>query len=183
MKLLLIDVDRILSWFQTELPVRENIFLLLDATQTSLGGAKARFPQYYDAYYELVVGIIFSIFLSFLLCYCVENSVSVISVCRYMDQNLLPAQVILSLFGSCKIYCLTTSVTPICAAEFLSLRNLLLLPYNSKQLLWLLQCLLRYIAEAIILSCIYSLQVCNFQIVQMLLSHEQKCQSWKREHY
>jgi len=84
-KLLLIDVDRILSWFQTELPVRENIFLLLDATQTSLGGAKARFPQYYDAYYELVVGIIFSIFLSFLLCYCVENSVSVISVCRYMD--------------------------------------------------------------------------------------------------
>ena len=84
-KLLLIDVDRILSWFQTELPVRENIFLLLDATQTSLGGAKARFPQYYDAYYELVVGIIFNIFLIFLLCYCVENSVSVMSVCRYMD--------------------------------------------------------------------------------------------------
>jgi len=59
---LLIDVDRILSWFQTELPVREKIFLLLDATQTSLGGTKARFPQYYDAYYELVVGIIFNIF-------------------------------------------------------------------------------------------------------------------------
>ena len=85
MKLLLIDVDRILSWFQTELPVRENIFLLLDATQTSLGGAKARFPQYYDAYYELVVGIIFNIFLIFLLCYCIANSVSIMSVCRYMD--------------------------------------------------------------------------------------------------
>ena len=84
-KLLLIDVDRILSWFQTELPVREKIFLLLDATQTSLGGAKARFPQYYDAYYELVVGIIFNIFLIFLLCYCIANSVSIMSVCRYMD--------------------------------------------------------------------------------------------------
>jgi len=46
---------------KTELPVRENIFLLLDATQTSLGGAKARFPQYYDAYYELVsAGVQFS---------------------------------------------------------------------------------------------------------------------------
>ena len=44
-KLLLIDVDRILSWFQTELPVREKIFLLLDATQTSLGGAKSKVPQ------------------------------------------------------------------------------------------------------------------------------------------
>ncbi|PWZ23071.1 Hepatocyte growth factor-regulated tyrosine kinase substrate [Zea mays] len=45
---------------KTDLPVREKIFLLLDATQTSLGGAKARFPQYYEAYYELVVGIIFA---------------------------------------------------------------------------------------------------------------------------
>ncbi|PUZ49809.1 hypothetical protein GQ55_6G007800 [Panicum hallii var. hallii] len=46
---------------KTELPVREKIFLLLDATQTSLGGAKARFPQYYDAYYELVsAGVQFS---------------------------------------------------------------------------------------------------------------------------
>ena len=86
---MLIDVDRILSWFQTELPVRENIFLLLDATQTSLGGAKARFPQYYDAYYELAVGIIFNIFVSFLLCYCVESYVSVISVCMEMlDQTI-----------------------------------------------------------------------------------------------
>ncbi|AQK51823.1 ENTH/VHS/GAT family protein [Zea mays] len=41
----------------TDLPVREKIFLLLDATQTSLGGAKARFPQCYEAYYELVVGL------------------------------------------------------------------------------------------------------------------------------
>ena len=88
-KLLLIDVDRILSWFQTELPVRENIFLLLDATQTSLGGAKSKFPQYYDAYYELAVGIIFNIFVSFLLCYCVETYVSVISVCMEMlDQTI-----------------------------------------------------------------------------------------------
>ncbi|AQK67894.1 ENTH/VHS/GAT family protein [Zea mays] len=42
---------------KTDLPVREKIFLLLDATQTSLGGAKERFPQYYEAYYELVVGL------------------------------------------------------------------------------------------------------------------------------
>lgn len=39
---------------KTNLPVRERIFLLLDATQTSLGGAKGRFPQYYTAYYDLV---------------------------------------------------------------------------------------------------------------------------------
>nr|GFC00650.1 ENTH/VHS/GAT family protein [Tanacetum cinerariifolium] len=38
----------------SDLPVREKIFLLLDATQTSLGGAKGRFPQYYSAYYDLV---------------------------------------------------------------------------------------------------------------------------------
>jgi hypothetical protein len=89
-KPLLIDVDRTLSRLQTELPVREKIFLLLDATQTSLGGAKARFPQYYEAYYELVVGITFYIiflspdFLKF-PCYCVENSVSVMPVCRLVD--------------------------------------------------------------------------------------------------
>ncbi|KAK3120825.1 hypothetical protein QOZ80_8BG0642230 [Eleusine coracana subsp. coracana] len=46
---------------KTELPVREKIFLLLDATQTSLGGAKAKFPQYYEAYYDLVsAGVQFS---------------------------------------------------------------------------------------------------------------------------
>lgn len=46
---------------KTELPVREKIFLLLDATQTSLGGAKAKFPQYYEAYYDLVsAGVKFS---------------------------------------------------------------------------------------------------------------------------
>ncbi|KAF8089513.1 hypothetical protein N665_0503s0012 [Sinapis alba] len=39
---------------KTDLPVRERIFLLLDATQTSLGGASGRFPQYYTAYYDLV---------------------------------------------------------------------------------------------------------------------------------
>ncbi|KAL6498096.1 hypothetical protein OROGR_028493 [Orobanche gracilis] len=37
-----------------DLPVREKIFLLLDAAQTSVGGASGRFPQYYSAYYELV---------------------------------------------------------------------------------------------------------------------------------
>ncbi|KAL4354221.1 hypothetical protein GQ457_06G034480 [Hibiscus cannabinus] len=37
-----------------DLPVRERIFLLLDATQTSLGGASGKFPQYYSAYYDLV---------------------------------------------------------------------------------------------------------------------------------
>ncbi|XP_073060627.1 TOM1-like protein 5 [Primulina eburnea] len=37
-----------------DLPVREKIFLLLDAAQTSLGGASGRFPQYYSAYFELV---------------------------------------------------------------------------------------------------------------------------------
>lgn len=36
--------------------MRERIFLLLDATQTSLGGASGKFPQYYSAYYDLVVG-------------------------------------------------------------------------------------------------------------------------------
>uniref|UniRef100_A0A2N9I9D3 VHS domain-containing protein n=1 Tax=Fagus sylvatica TaxID=28930 RepID=A0A2N9I9D3_FAGSY len=40
---------------KSDLPVRERIFLLLDATQTSLGGASGKFPQYYDAYYDLVV--------------------------------------------------------------------------------------------------------------------------------
>ncbi|XVF58625.1 hypothetical protein PTKIN_Ptkin07bG0081500 [Pterospermum kingtungense] len=39
---------------KSDLPVRERIFLLLDATQTSLGGASGRFPQYYSAYYDLV---------------------------------------------------------------------------------------------------------------------------------
>ncbi|KAG8046306.1 hypothetical protein GUJ93_ZPchr0008g11961 [Zizania palustris] len=46
---------------KTELPVREKIFLLLDATQTSVGGAKGKFPQYYEAYYDLVsAGVQFS---------------------------------------------------------------------------------------------------------------------------
>ncbi|KAL5704045.1 hypothetical protein ACHQM5_022521 [Ranunculus cassubicifolius] len=46
---------------KSDLPVREKIFLLLDATQTSLGGASGRFPQYYAAYYELVsAGVKFS---------------------------------------------------------------------------------------------------------------------------
>lgn len=44
------------SFCQSDLPVRERIFLLLDATQTSLGGASGKFPQYYSAYYDLVVG-------------------------------------------------------------------------------------------------------------------------------
>ncbi|XWS44538.1 hypothetical protein CRYUN_Cryun15aG0054100 [Craigia yunnanensis] len=39
---------------KSDLPVRERIFLLLDATQTSLGGASGKFPQYYSAYYDLV---------------------------------------------------------------------------------------------------------------------------------
>ncbi|RDX89936.1 TOM1-like protein 5, partial [Mucuna pruriens] len=39
---------------KSALPVRERIFLLLDATQTSLGGASGKFPQYYNAYYDLV---------------------------------------------------------------------------------------------------------------------------------
>lgn len=46
---------------KSDLPVREKIFLLLDATQTSLGGASGRFPQYYAAYFELVsAGVKFS---------------------------------------------------------------------------------------------------------------------------
>ncbi|KAF8411887.1 hypothetical protein HHK36_004445 [Tetracentron sinense] len=40
---------------KSDLPVREKIFLLLDATQTSLGGASGKFPQYYTAYYDLVI--------------------------------------------------------------------------------------------------------------------------------
>lgn len=39
---------------KTDLPVRERIFLLLDATQTSFGGASGKFPQYYSAFYDLV---------------------------------------------------------------------------------------------------------------------------------
>ncbi|KAG6595715.1 TOM1-like protein 5, partial [Cucurbita argyrosperma subsp. sororia] len=39
---------------KSNLPVRERIFLLLDATQTALGGASGKFPQYYQAYYDLV---------------------------------------------------------------------------------------------------------------------------------
>ncbi|RZC73464.1 hypothetical protein C5167_048947 [Papaver somniferum] len=39
---------------KSDLPVREKIFLLLDAMQTSHGGATGKFPQYYAAYYELV---------------------------------------------------------------------------------------------------------------------------------
>ncbi|KAF1875570.1 hypothetical protein Lal_00006198 [Lupinus albus] len=39
---------------KSELPLRERIFLLLNATQTSLGGASGKFPQYYNAYYDLV---------------------------------------------------------------------------------------------------------------------------------
>ncbi|KAI4343509.1 hypothetical protein L6164_010849 [Bauhinia variegata] len=39
---------------KSDLPVRERIFLLLDATQTYLGGATGKFPQYYNAYYDLV---------------------------------------------------------------------------------------------------------------------------------
>ncbi|KAL8171101.1 hypothetical protein V2J09_022905 [Rumex salicifolius] len=46
---------------KSDMPVREKIFLLLDATQTSVGGAKGKFPQYYNAYYELVsAGVQFS---------------------------------------------------------------------------------------------------------------------------
>ncbi|KAG6779421.1 hypothetical protein POTOM_015801 [Populus tomentosa] len=43
---------------KTELPIRERVFLLLDATQTSLGGASGKFPQYYTAYYDLVVALV-----------------------------------------------------------------------------------------------------------------------------
>ncbi|XP_028785131.1 TOM1-like protein 5 isoform X1 [Neltuma alba] len=46
---------------KSDLPVRERIFLLLDATQTSLGGASGKFPQYYHAYNDLVsAGVQFS---------------------------------------------------------------------------------------------------------------------------
>ncbi|KAG2327013.1 hypothetical protein Bca52824_009741 [Brassica carinata] len=39
---------------KSDLPVRERIFLLLNATQTSLGGASGKFPQYHTAYNDLV---------------------------------------------------------------------------------------------------------------------------------
>ncbi|KAJ4775714.1 Target of Myb protein 1 [Rhynchospora pubera] len=40
---------------KTNDPVRERSFLLLDATQTAVGGTKGKFPEYYAAYYDLVV--------------------------------------------------------------------------------------------------------------------------------
>uniref|UniRef100_A0A7N0UG19 Target of Myb protein 1 n=1 Tax=Kalanchoe fedtschenkoi TaxID=63787 RepID=A0A7N0UG19_KALFE len=39
---------------KSESPVREKVFLLLDATQTSVGGASGKFPQYYNAYCDVV---------------------------------------------------------------------------------------------------------------------------------
>ncbi|KAM7274858.1 hypothetical protein ACFE04_016724 [Oxalis oulophora] len=39
---------------KSDSPVRERIFLLLDATQTTLGGASGTFPQYHSAYLDLV---------------------------------------------------------------------------------------------------------------------------------
>lgn len=39
---------------KSNFPVRERIFLLLDATQTSFGGASGKYPQYYTAFYDLV---------------------------------------------------------------------------------------------------------------------------------
>lgn len=55
--LLIKDIKKISTpVLQSDLPVREKIFLLLDAAQTSVGGVSGRFPQYYSAYYELVVG-------------------------------------------------------------------------------------------------------------------------------
>ncbi|RWR84184.1 target of Myb protein 1 [Cinnamomum micranthum f. kanehirae] len=39
---------------KSDLPVREKIFFLLDATQISLGGASGKFPQYHAAYCDLV---------------------------------------------------------------------------------------------------------------------------------
>ncbi|KAK9735209.1 hypothetical protein RND81_04G190900 [Saponaria officinalis] len=39
---------------KSDIAVGERIFLLLDATQTSVGGASGKFPQYYNAYTELV---------------------------------------------------------------------------------------------------------------------------------
>lgn len=55
----LLEVLQILNqcFLQTDFPVRERIFLLLDATQTSLGGSSGKFPQYYSAYYDLVVSM------------------------------------------------------------------------------------------------------------------------------
>uniref|UniRef100_A0A7N0VBQ3 Uncharacterized protein n=1 Tax=Kalanchoe fedtschenkoi TaxID=63787 RepID=A0A7N0VBQ3_KALFE len=39
---------------KSESLVRERIFLLLDASQTSVGGASGKFTQYYNAYFDLV---------------------------------------------------------------------------------------------------------------------------------
>lgn len=64
MKVVLITelcIQSLFILFQTDFPVRERIFLLLDATQTSLGGSSGKFPQYYTAYYDLVVSAKFGI--------------------------------------------------------------------------------------------------------------------------
>ncbi|KAI6691715.1 hypothetical protein NL676_019425 [Syzygium grande] len=39
---------------KTEFPIQERVFNLLDATQSSLGGASGNFPQYFSAYQELM---------------------------------------------------------------------------------------------------------------------------------
>jgi hypothetical protein len=71
---------------QMELPVREKIFLLLDATQTSLGGAKAKFPQYYEAYYDLVVR---SMFYILVIRFGFFPSVSMLSCSERFDSAML----------------------------------------------------------------------------------------------
>lgn len=47
---------------ETELPILGKVFLLefwYRWDETSLAGAKEKFPRYYEAYYELVVGTVF----------------------------------------------------------------------------------------------------------------------------